>query len=42
MRKIENIGIAVKSLEVSNVVFEKLFGAPAYKSEEVESEGVNT
>ena len=42
MRKIEHIGIAVKSLEVSNVVFEKLFGAPAYKSEKVESEGVNT
>lgn len=42
MRKIEHIGIAVKSLEVSNVVFEKLFGAPAYKSEEVETEGVNT
>jgi methylmalonyl-CoA/ethylmalonyl-CoA epimerase len=42
MRKIEHIGIAVKSLEVSNIVFEKLFGAPAYKSEEVESEGVNT
>ena len=42
MRKIEHIGIAVKSLEVSNLVFEKLFGAPAYKSEEVESEGVNT
>lgn len=42
MRKIEHIGIAVKSLEVSNVVFEKLFGTPAYKSEEVEGEGVNT
>ena len=42
MRKIEHIGIAVKSLEVSNLVFEKLFGAPAYKSEEVTSEGVNT
>ena len=42
MRKIEHIGIAVKSLEVSNIVFEKLFGAPAYKFEEVESEGVNT
>jgi len=25
MRKIEHIGIAVKSLEVSNVLFEKLF-----------------
>ena len=42
MRKIEHIGIAVKDLEVSNLVFEKLFGAPAYKSELVESEGVNT
>jgi methylmalonyl-CoA/ethylmalonyl-CoA epimerase len=42
MRKIEHIGIAVNSLEVSNLVFEKLFGAPAYKSEMVESEGVNT
>lgn len=42
MRKIEHIGIAVKDLEVSNLVFEKLFGAPAYKSELVASEGVNT
>ena len=42
MRKIEHIGIAVKDLEVSNLVFEKLFGARAYKSEAVESEGVNT
>lgn len=42
MRKIEHIGIAVKSLETSNLVFEKLFGAPAYKQEEVESEGVKT
>ncbi|AWG27245.1 methylmalonyl-CoA epimerase [Flavobacterium kingsejongi] len=42
MRKIEHIGIAVKDLEVSNLVFEKLFGAPAYKSEEVASEGVKT
>ena len=42
MKKIEHIGIAVKSLEVSNLVFEKLFGAPAYKSELVESEGVQT
>ena len=42
MRKIDHIGIAVKSLEVSNLVFEKLFGAPAYKSEEVANEGVNT
>jgi methylmalonyl-CoA/ethylmalonyl-CoA epimerase len=42
MRKIEHIGIAVKDLNVSNVLFEKLFGAPAYKSEVVESEGVTT
>lgn len=42
MRKIEHIGIAVKSLEVSNEIFAKLFGAPAYKTEEVESEGVKT
>lgn len=42
MRKIEHIGIAVKSLEVSNDLFEKLFGNPPYKEEEVESEGVKT
>jgi len=42
MRKIEHIGIAVKDLEVSNAVFEKLFGAPPYKSETVETEGVKT
>jgi len=42
MRKIEHIGIAVKDLEVSNALFEKLFGAPPYKSEEVASEGVRT
>ncbi len=42
MRKIEHIGIAVKDLEVSNLLFEKLFGVPAYKQEEVASEGVKT
>ncbi|MEI7508193.1 MAG: methylmalonyl-CoA epimerase [Flavobacterium sp.] len=42
MKKIEHIGIAVKSLEASNLLFEKLFGAPAYKQEEVASEGVKT
>ena len=42
MRKIEHIGIAVKSLETSNLLFEKLFGIPPYKQEEVESEGVKT
>jgi methylmalonyl-CoA/ethylmalonyl-CoA epimerase len=42
MKKIEHVGIAVKDLAVSNLIFEKLFGAPAYKLEEVESEGVST
>lgn len=42
MQKIEHIGIAVKNLETSNTIFEKLFGAPAYKQEEVASEGVKT
>ena len=42
MRKIEHIGIAVNNLETSNLLFEKLFGNPPYKEEEVESEGVKT
>ncbi len=42
MEKIEHIGIAVKNLEVSNILFEKLLGVPSYKEEEVESEGVLT
>jgi methylmalonyl-CoA/ethylmalonyl-CoA epimerase len=40
MRKIEHIGIAVKDLGASNALFEKLFGTPPYKMEEVGSEGV--
>jgi methylmalonyl-CoA/ethylmalonyl-CoA epimerase len=42
MNKIEHIGIAVNNLETSNLLFEKLLGAPAYKTEEVASEGVKT
>lgn len=42
MRKIEHIGIAVKNLKESNQLFEKLFGNPPYKEEEVVSEGVKT
>jgi methylmalonyl-CoA/ethylmalonyl-CoA epimerase len=42
MKKIEHIGIAVTDLEASNLIFEKLLGVPAYKFEEVESEGVTT
>ena len=42
MRKIEHIGIAVKSLQESNLLFEKLLGTAAYKEEEVANEGVRT
>lgn len=42
MNKIEHIGIAVNNLETSNAIFEKIFGAPPYKTEVVESEGVST
>ena len=42
MNKIEHIGIAVNSLEESSMIYEKLFGAPAYKQEEVADEGVKT
>jgi len=42
MNKIEHIGIAVKDLESSNLLFKKLFGVPHYKTETVESEGVKT
>ena len=42
VNKIEHIGIAVKNIEESNVLFEKLLGVSSYKSEEVESEGVLT
>lgn len=42
MNKIEHIGIAVKSLEISNEVFAKILNTSPYKSEEVISEGVNT
>ena len=42
MDKIEHIGIAVKNLEKSNIIFAKLFGKKHYKMEEVASEGVKT
>ena len=42
MEKIEHIGIAVKDLETSNVLYEKLLGKPHYKIEEVPSQGVRT
>lgn len=42
MQKIEHIGIAVKNLDVSIPLFEKLLNTPCYKTELVESEKVNT
>ncbi|MFY7813924.1 MAG: methylmalonyl-CoA epimerase [Chryseobacterium taeanense] len=40
--KLEHIGIAVKSLGVSDELFEKLLGKESYKKEAVEREGVVT
>lgn len=42
MEKIEHIGIAVKSLQSANNVYKALLGSEPYKSERVESEGVET
>ena len=42
MHKIEHIGIAVKSLDISIPLFEKLLGSTCYKQETVETEKVNT
>lgn len=42
IKKIEHIGIAVKNLDNSNELFQKLFGKEHYKIEAVESEGVST
>ncbi|MBW8362921.1 MAG: methylmalonyl-CoA epimerase [Kaistella sp.] len=40
--KIEHLGIAVKSLETSDGLFERLLGMQNYKKESVEREGVTT
>lgn len=42
MQKIEHLGIAVKSLEVSIPLYEQLLNTPCYKQEAVASEGVST
>ena len=42
MKKIEHIGIAVKSLTESVPLFEQLLSSPCYKTESVASEKVNT
>ena len=42
MHHIDHIGIAVKELATSVPLFEKLLNSQCYKTETVESEGVNT
>lgn len=42
IKKVEHIGIAVKDINNSNLLFSKLFGKAHYKVEKVESEGVST
>lgn len=42
MLRIEHLGIAVKDLATSIPLFEQLLNTPCYKTETVESEGVNT
>jgi len=42
LKKLEHIGIAVRDLEASNTLYEKLLGTASYKTEEVVSEGVKT
>ena len=42
IKKIEHIGIAVKNINSSTSLFEKLLGNKPYKTEKVDSEGVNT
>lgn len=42
MLKVEHIGIAVKSLSIAVPLYEKLLDCRCYKTEQVESEKVNT
>lgn len=42
MRSIEHIGIAVKNLEEANQTYRAILGSKHYKTEKVESEGVDT
>jgi methylmalonyl-CoA/ethylmalonyl-CoA epimerase len=42
LKKIEHLGIAVRSIDDTVETFEKLLGTSCYKTEEVESEGVKT
>ena len=42
MKNLEHIGIAVKDFAAANALFTKLLNAEPYKTEKVDSEGVNT
>ena len=42
MKKIDHIGIAVKDLKRSNIIFKKILGESNYKEEIIEKEGVVT
>ena len=42
MKKIEHIGIAVANADKAISTFNALFNAKPYKTEKVQSEGVNT
>lgn len=42
IKRLEHIGIAIKDMETSNALFERLLGVPPYKEEEVASEHVKT
>ena len=42
MTKLEHIGIAVKDMQESIILFESLLNSPCYKTETVESEQVTT
>ena len=42
IKKVEHIGIAVKDINSSIALFERLLGVKSYKTEKVLSEGVNT
>ncbi|TXK48638.1 methylmalonyl-CoA epimerase [Pontibacter qinzhouensis] len=42
MKNLEHIGIAVSNFSEANKLYSKLLGAEPYKTESVESEGVNT
>ena len=42
MKKVEHIGIAVKNIEESNILFKRIFGKSNYKQERVHSESVLT